>query len=531
MKKVLFLLLTLSTFCLFSCSVKNSNDIIRVSVGAEPQSIDPSFLSAIDSMIYAVHTFEGLTTKDKNNNIIGGVAKDWEISEDGLTIIFHLRDNAKWSDGKPVVADEFVYSFRRLANPETASSYSFLISPIKNADKIMAKELNIEELGIEAIDDKTLIITFEKPTAYFLELASVPIFSPLRKEFIEGNDNWTFSPDTYIGNGPYKMIERKPDESISLEINDNYWNKNSLKANRIDFIMFSDVATAYAALKEGTLLYSSRIPNSDIDALREEGYLVSTPSLGTSYYALNNTNSVLKDKRVRRALALAIDRNYIVENITKGGEKPAIAFVPYGLKDINGDFRENGIKYFSVDKEDYKSNVEEAKELLSQAGYSNGANFPVLEFKTNPGSGVIIAEAIQQMWKENLNIDMIITQEDWSVFQKNRQTKNYVVCRADWIGDYLDPMTFLQLFTINGVGNRVGYSNVNYDKLILEAQSTMDNNIRMSNMHKAEDMLIGEDMALIPLYHYTASSMQNDKLKDVFVDTLEIRRFFYSYIK
>ena len=155
----------------------------------------------------------------------------------------------------------------------------------------------------------------------------------------------------------------------------------------------------------------------------------------------------------------------------------------------------------------------------------------MLEFKTNPGSGVIIAEAVQQMWKENLNIDMIIVQEDWAVFQKNRQTKHYVLCRADWIGDYLDPMTFLQLFTINGAGNRVGYSNVNYDKLILEAQSTMDNNIRMANMHKAEDMLIGEDMALIPLYHYTASSMQNPKLKDVFVDTLEIRRFFYSYIK
>ena len=527
MKKVLFILLTLT---LFSCSNKKSNEIIRVSVGAEPQSIDPSFLSAVDSMIYAVHIFEGLTTKDKNNNVVGGVAESWEISEDGLSIIFNLRDNAKWSDGKPVTADEFVYSFRRLANPKTASSYNFLISPVKNADKIMAGKLNIEELGIEAIDDKTLIIKFENPTAYFLELACIPIFSPLRKEFIEGNDNWTFSPDTYIGNGPYKMIGRKPDEIISLEINENYWNKDSIKANRIDFIMFSDLSTAYAALKEGSLFYSSRIPNSDIDTLRKEGYLITTPSLGTSYYALNNTNSVLKDKRVRRALSLAIDRNYIVENITKGGEKPAIAFVPYGLKDINGDFRENGIKYFSADKEDYKNNIEEAKNLLTQAGYPNGANFPVLEFKTNPGSGVIIAEAVQQMWKENLNIDMIIVQEDWAVFQKNRQTKHYVLCRADWIGDYLDPMTFLQLFTINGAGNRVGYSNVNYDKLILEAQSTMDNNIRMANMHKAEDMLIGEDMALIPLYHYTASSMQNPKLKDVFVDTLEIRRFFYSYI-
>ena len=257
--------------------------------------------------------------------------------------------------------------------------------------------------------------------------------------------------------------------------------------------------------------------------------MVVTPSLGTAYYALNNTNEVLKDKRVRKALALAIDRNYIVENITKGGERPAAAFIPYGLKDIQGDFRENGGEYYSVKKEDYNKNIEEAKRLLSEAGYSNGSNFPVLEFKTNPGTGVTIAEAIQQMWKENLNIDMTITQEEWSVFQKNRQTRNYVVCRADWIGDYLDPMTFADLFVSSSAGNRVGYNNADYDKLILEAKNTLDNKIRMSNMHKAEDMLIGEDMAFIPLYHYTSPSMQSPKLKDVIADTLEIRRFFYCY--
>lgn len=357
MKKIIYLLLI--TILLISCGSKKSNDSIRVSIGAEPQSIDPSFLSAIDSIIYAVHVFEGLTTKDKDNNIVGGAAESWDISEDGLSITFHLRDNAKWSDGKNVEAKEFVYSFRRLADPKTASSYSFLITPIKNAAKIMKGELPTEELGVEAIDEKTLIVNFEAPTAYFLELASIPIFSPLREEFI--SDNWTFSPDTYIGNGPYKMTDRKPDEIISLEINTNYWNKDAIVAKKIDFIMFSDVSTAYAALKEGSILYSYRIPNADMELLKEEGYLVITPSLGTAYYALNNTNQVLKDKRVRRALALAIDRNYIVEKITKGGEIPAAAFIPYGLKDVEGDFRENGGGYYSIKKEDYASNIEEAK--------------------------------------------------------------------------------------------------------------------------------------------------------------------------
>lgn len=220
MKKIICLLITL---CLLLISCGNDQDgveTIRVSIGAEPQSIDPSFLSAIDSMIYAVHVFEGLTSKDENGNIIGGVAESWDISEDGLTITFHLRDNAKWSDGKNVVADEFVYSFRRLADPKTASAYSFLITPVKNADKILKGELPVEELGIKALDEKTLEIYFESPTAYFLELAAIPIFSPLREEFI--SDDWTFSTNTYIGNGPYRMIKRKPDEIISLELNTNY---------------------------------------------------------------------------------------------------------------------------------------------------------------------------------------------------------------------------------------------------------------------------------------------------------------------
>ncbi|WP_295162897.1 peptide ABC transporter substrate-binding protein [uncultured Brachyspira sp.] len=526
MKKIFYLLSVI--ILLLSCgSNKTNNDSIRVSIGAEPQSIDPSFLSAIDSMIYAVHIFEGLTTKDKNNNLTGGAAESWDISDDGLTITFHLRDNAKWSDGKDLISDEFVYSFRRLADPKTASSYSFLISPIKNADKILKGELPKEELGIEASDDKTLIIRFETPTAYFLELAAIPIFSPLREDLI--SDTWTLSPDTYIGNGPYKMTDRKQDEIISLELNTNYWNKDSISAEKIDFIMFSDASTAYNAIKEGSILYSYRIPTANIDLLKEEGYLVVTPSLGTAYYALNNTNEVLKDKRVRQALSLAVDRNYIVENITKGGEIPAAAFIPYGLKDIKGDFRENGGGYYSIKKEDYNSNIEKAKKLLYEAGYSN--NFPVLEFKTNPGAGVTIAEAVQQMWKEHLNIDMTIIQEEWAVFQKNRQTKQYVVCRADWIGDYLDPMTFADLFTSMSAGNRVGYNNADYDKLISEAKNTMNNKIRMNNMHKAEDMLIGDDMAFIPIYHYTSPSMQNPKLKNVAVDTLEIRRFFYAYVK
>lgn len=533
MKKIIFKVLLLSFFTLaLSCKSKEfRSDIISVNIGAEPQTIDPTLVSALDSIIYTTHAFEGLTTKDRYDNIIGGVAESWDISEDGLNITFHIRSNAKWSDGKPVTANDFVYSFRRATSPETGASYSFLMSPIKNAQSITSGGLPVESLGVKAIDDETLLINLEKPTAYFIELLSFPVYFPVREDIVSTNEAWTFTGNTYIGNGPYKLVERKPDELISMEINTNYWNKDSLKAYKINFVLLSDNTTALAALKEGSIQYSTRPPISDFEALKNENLLIITPSLGVAYYALNNTNAVLKDRRVRRALSLAIDRNYIVDRITKGGEKPAAAFIPPGLKDIKGDFRENGGDYFSVSKDDYDKNVEEARKLLIDAGYPDGKGFPVLEFKTNPGNGVTIAEAVQEMFKNALNIDMIITQEEWAVFQKNRQTKQYVLCRADWIGDYLDPMTFAQLFVSYGSGNRVGYSNITYDRLIEEAQNSINKSLRMSNMHKAEDMLIGEDMALMPIYYYTSAAMQDEKLKDVLVDTLEVRRFFYSYIE
>lgn len=519
------------TFIFLSCkdnSVKEN--VISVSIGGEPQTIDPTLSSALDSIIYSVHTFEGLTTKDKDNNVAGGVAEKWEVSKDGLNITFHIRSNAKWSDGKPVSANDFVYAWRRAVNPNTGAPYSFLMSPLKNASSITAGKMPVESLGVEALDDNTLLVTLESPTAYFMELTSVPVYYPIREDIVATNETWTLNADTYIVNGPYVVKERRTDELIALELNTNYWNKDSIKATKINFVLLSDPTTSLAALKEGSIQYSTKPPVSDFDSLKKEGLLVITPSLGTAYYALNNTNDVLKDKRVRKALALAIDRNYIVENITKGGETPAAAFIPPGLKDVKGDFRENGGNYFSVSKEDYDKNVEEAKALLKEAGYPDGKGLPVLEFKTNPGTAVIIAEAVQEMWKSKLNVDMTITQEEWAVFQKNRQTKQYVLCRADWIGDYLDPMTFAGLFISSSSGNRVGYKNAEYDRLIAETQNSIDNSLRMSNMHKAEDMLIGEDMALIPIYYYTSAAMQDKNLKGVLADTLEVRRFFYAYL-
>ena len=318
MKRILFLLLT---FALFSCSVKKSNDIIRVSVGAEPQSIDPSFLSAIDSMIYAIHTFEGLTTKDKNNNIIGGVAKDWEISEDGLTIIFHLRDNAKWSDGKKVTAEDFLYSFRRAVNPETASPMSYLMEYIKNAKDITRGLKPVQSLGVIAADENTLIIELEAPTLYFLDIvASGGAYVPVREDIIETyGDDWTWNPETYIGNGAYKMVERKPDELIAFEINTNYWDYKSQVAKRINFVLMADEYIALNSVRTGDVDFSITAPPiGEIENLIKDGLMAVSDIIGCYYIDVNTKDKALSDKRVRKALSLAIDRNYIIQNIGVG---------------------------------------------------------------------------------------------------------------------------------------------------------------------------------------------------------------------
>ena len=534
-KRFLILFFSMIIFVVLSCGGKtNSLDdkTIVINAGPQPKTIDPGLNTALDACYYVIHAFEGLTTKSKEGKIVGGVAENWEILDDGSRYIFHLRTNAKWSDGKAVVADDFVYAWRRVVDPAVGSQYSFQHEPVKNAKAITAGEMPVDSLGIKAIDDYTLEITLEAPTAYFLDLVAFTTFYPVRKDIIEKyGDSWSLNVESYIGNGPFVTTEINQDESIIMVKNTNYWAFNDVVPEKLKFVLMQNETASVAGIKEGSIDFSRTLPTQDIPTLKEEGLLQIKPMLASYFYCLNTTNEVLKDIRVRKALALAIDRNYIVEQVTKGGETPADAFVPYGINDADGSFRENGGGYFDISQEGYKKNVEEAKKLMAEAGYPNGEGFPVFEFKADPGFHISIFEAVQQMWKENLNVDMSIIQEEWSVFQKNRQTRNYTVCRADWIGDYLDPMTFAQLFTSTSAGNRVGYSNINYDSLIKDAQSTIDNNRRMNNMHIAEDMLIGDDMALIPLYYYTAPSMKSPKLKDVVVDTLEIRRFFYSYLQ
>ena len=533
-KIVLSMFCVLLSFMLLACGgggVPIDENAIRINVGPEPDSIDPALNSSMDGGVYIAHAFEGLTIKGKDG-ITNGVAESWDVSNDGLTYTFKIRDNAKWSDGVPVTANDFVYSWQRVVDPITASEYGYQLAPLKNATAITAGEMELDTLGVRAIDDKTLEVTLVAPTAYILELLSFYTFSPVRQDIIEAHgDKWTLTAETYIGNGPFKMIERSIDDKIVMAKNETYWNAAETLPTQLVFVLMQNENAAVAGIKEGSLHFATGPPPQDIPALVEEGIVQIHPQLGTYYYVINFTNEITKDARVRRALNLVIDRQYIVDEVTKGGQVPAGAFVPTGVNDVTGDFRENGGDYYSVDPADYEANIAEAKVLMAEAGYPDGKGFPVLEFKSNSGAGhSSIFEAIQQMWKESLGIDSILTQEEWAVFQQTRNDKNFVIARHGWIGDYNDPMTFIDVFVSDSPQNNGGYSNAKFDEYINIAKTTGDQSVRMKAMHDAEDILFAE-MGLIPLYYYTQALLVSPSIKGIVFDYLGKHKFNYAYIE
>lgn len=352
---------------------------------------------------------------------------------------------------------------------------------------------------------------------------------PVREDIIkEYGGNWTKNPDTYIVNGPYKMTERNIDQNIIFEINTNYYEKDYQVAKKITFVLLDDPNTALAGIKTGKLHFSGiEPPSGEIENLKSEGYILPNYALGTYYIEINITNDALKNRDVHNALSLAIDRNYIVSNVSRGGQIPAGAFVPPSVKGLNGSFREEGGDY--IDIKSNASNVKKAKELMAKAGYANGKGFPVIELKVSPGFYTLIGEALQQMWKENLNINVSLLQEEFSITLQSLIEKDYQMSRMGWTGDYNDPMTMLDIMLSYGGVNHSGFSNIGYDGLIQFAKSSKDNKSRMEAMHKAEYILL-EEMPIIPLFYRTDSIMKSPKLKGVVLDPLARHKFNYAYI-
>ena len=535
----LLALIMVSTTVLTACGTKtnngtnnnNSNEVVLdVSVGPEPETLDPNKNTSVDGATYITHVFEGLMKLDKDGKIVSGAAKSYEVSEDGLVYTFKIRDDAKWSDGTDLTADSFVYSWRRLVDPLTASDYNYMIDMVKNANEIMDSKMDKSELGIKALDPKTLEVTLSVATPYFLEITAFPATYPLREDIVEANpDTWYQDANNYNGNGSYVLTEWKHQSMIVMKQNENYYDVANLGPDTINFHLMEDDNTILASFENGEILFGDSLPSEEIDRMTDNGLYIEG-QLGTYFFALNTEDEALKDVNVRKALSLAIDRNYLVESVAKGGQQPADTFVPTGLSDVDieTEFHEVSNKWYSVAKEDYETNVAQAKELLKEAGFENGAGFPTIELMINPGHESI-AEAVIYMWQQELGINATISQQDWAVFVETRNSGEYQVARHGWLGDYNDPISFLDMWVTGGGNNDVNFSNEEYDKLIEKVKASSDREERITLMHQAEDIL-AEEMPIIPLYFYTDLYLKSDSLEGFYTSPLGFKFFMYTTI-
>jgi Bacterial extracellular solute-binding proteins, family 5 Middle. len=373
---------------------------ITYNLQTEPRSVDPAKNTAIDGGTVIYHVFEGLTRLDKNNKAEPAVAEKWDVSSDGLTYTFHLRDGVKWSDGKPVTAKDFEYAWKRVLNPDTGSEYAYQLYYIKNGEKYNKGEAKAEDVGVVAKDDKTLELTLESPTPYILELLAFFTYMPVRQDIVEKDpDGWAQNPETYIGNGAFVMKEWNHNDSIVFEKNPNYWDAGRIKPDKLTFVMINDASTELAAFDNNQIDFGDNPPANDFPRLREDGVLHIDPSLATYGYVFNTKKAPFDNPKVRKAFSLAIDRKAIVETPPQVGQKPAGGWVPPGLPDADAtkDFREIGGDYYDVNK----ASVEEAQKLLAEAGYPGGKGLPEITLLYNTSEGhKQIAEMLQEMWKK-----------------------------------------------------------------------------------------------------------------------------------
>lgn len=490
-----------------------SGGVVTHNLASDPKTIDPALNAAVDGHQVIQSAFEGLCRVDENQKAIPGMAESWEISEDQLTYTFHLRD-AKWTDGQPVKAQDFIYAWKRALDPATAAEYAYQMYYLKNAEKINAGEMAMDELGAKAIDDKTIELTLESPTPYFLELTAFPTYMPVREDIVSADpEGWALNMDTYISNGPFKVVEWNHDDVMKLVKNENYYDADKVKLDGIDYVFIVESSTSFSAFEAGEIDYMEAVPSEQIPLLQEKNdpNFKIFPYLGDYFYVFNVNAEPVNKPEVRKALAYAIDRKQIVEQVTKAGQIPATGFVPAGIpmsdgKDFQATSGDHGVAQDA-------SKVEEAKKLLADAGYPNGEGFPAVEIIYNTSEGhKAIAEAIQAMWKTNLGINVELRNEEWKVFQTTRNQKQYVIARHGWIGDYVDPMTFLDMWVTGGGNNDADYSNPKYDEAIAKAKSSVGAE-RDQAMLEAEKILM-EDMPVMPIYYYTNAVMMRENIKN-----------------
>ena len=518
-----------------------------VQLGPNPETLDPALNAAVDGGNTLITIEEPLLIIDENNEVKPGQAESYEVSDDGLTWTFHMRDGLKWSDGSDLTAADFEYSFKRLASPDTAAPYAETVvgmidgyqDAIGNPDEDgnTTTDPDWDALNVHASEDgKTLTVQLSYPCSYFDKLASFVATSPVQQATVEANgDAWCTEPDTYVCNGPYMITEWTPSERIVLSKNPYYvggWDSSKIVSDTITLLLLEDSSASYAAYNSGEAQLVKDVPTDEIPSLtraEDGGDFYLDEIMGTYYISLNDQEEPFTDVRVRKALSLAIDRDYVANTIMQGIYTPAAALVGPGIVDENGYFMDNangGEPYIS---DDYEANLEEAKSLLAEAGYPDGEGFPTITYSANDsGYHIPVAEYLQQAWGE-LGITMNIDKVEWSSFIPMRRAGDYDISRNGWSMDYNDPSNMLELFTTNNGNNDGKYANPEFDQVI-EDSRVADKTTHFEKLHEAEDILMN-DAACIPVAYYNDFWLQSPSLKGTWHSPYGYWYLQYGYIE
>jgi len=529
MKKVLFVLLAaVIAFSFLSCEKEKemteteSKEPVELVFNneAEPESLDPAIIEGVPEHNIYMMLFEGLVTYDPETlDAVPGVAESWDVSDDGLTWTFNLRDDAVWTDGTPVTAQQFVDSWLRFLNPETAAAYTYMMNMvIEGASAYNSGEAGPEAVQIRALDDKTFQFDLVGPAPYVLGMLSHYAFAVHPTQTVEEfGSEWT-KPENIVTNGPFKLAEWMPHDKIVVEKNESYWDAENVQLDKITVYPIDDQNTSLNMYKQGEIDWIQTVPQNMIEEMKlDDNYHVNA-SFITYYYFLNTEVEPLDDVRVRKALGMTIDRQELVDQVTREGQFPAYGITPPLAN------------YPAV--EGFEEDFDAARELLAEAGFPNGEGFPEFTILYNTSEGhKAIAEYVQQKWKEELNIDVTIENQEWATFISNRQGGNFEIGRAGWQGDYVDPNTFLDMF-IKGSGNNDGrYDNPEYDALIRKASLMPGGEERYAVLREAEELLIDE-MAIIPFYFYTTSNwIDTDTWGGWYETILDVHPFKFIYKK
>ena len=482
-----------------------AEQIFRYSVLDDFKSIDPQFVEAVDASAVARDVFEGLLNVDATGEMVPGVATGFEVSEDKLTYTFTLRDNAKWSNGDPVVAGDFVYGLQRAADPANASPYAFFVElmGVENAAAVIAGDMPVDSLGVSAPDDTTVIYTIDRPRPYFPQLVSYPTTFPANKAAVEaGGDKYT-DPENFIGNGAYKLKEYVRGEKLTRVRNENYWDNDNTIIEESTALIINDSNQALTRYLAGEVDFLKEVPAGQFPRLQQEhpGEAVSYPSACSYYYQINlsdSGNPALQNPDVREALSLALDRSVITDNILAGGQKQAYTFTHWAVTDWTPP------KLEIADMTQQERNVK-AQELMSAAGYGTDGDPLSVEILYNTSDNHrTIAVAVSQMWKQTLGIDAALANQEWATFLDTKKQQNFEVTRAGWCADYDEPSTYLNLLTSDSDYNEGRYANAEVDKLMLESATSDD----PMSLYQQVEALASADTAIIPIYHYASVRMK-----------------------